>query len=332
MKGRIHFISDHLMYASRKKNVLRSTDGGRTWHHFFSFRLSPLAWLKTQNELLRRLFRMHIHHIVPASDSFVTIVAFGGIYVWDIQKRCLIRSDHHLSGSRPLILCNTEDGIYFGEYKNNKDRGPVRIFHSQDHGITWKPVHVFNNVRHIHGIFKDPYSDGLWITTGDLDYESAIWVADNKFNDVKKVLQGTQQVRAVSLLFTEQYIYFGSDSPSEKNFLYRFDRSNKALYKLQHVEGPVFWGCKVENDLFFSTVVEPSAINKTKYATIWHSKDGSSWQNITSLKKDILPSKLFQYGQIFFPYGINNTGLLWFTPFATRNHLTINQISLQNLA
>ena len=97
------------------------------------------------------------------------------------------------------------------------------------------------------------------------------------------------------------------------------------------MESSVFWGCKVGDYLFFSTVVESSKVNECKDACIWGSKDGENWKCIARFRKDIWPMKLFQYGQIFFPTGENNTDYLWFTPFATEKHLTLQKLNVKEL-
>jgi hypothetical protein len=83
------------------------------------------------------------------------------------------------------------------------------------------------------------------------------------------------------------------------------------------VEGSVFFGCKVGNHLFFSTACEPSRVNRSREVTVWTSKTGESWRRIVTIRKDLLPMKSFQYGQIMFPAGPGQAGHLWLTPFAT---------------
>ncbi len=331
MRGRIHYLTRNALYASYKNHILISYDRGATWQKNFSFKLPLLSKLKSTHEILRRLFRMHIHHLIEVTDSVVLAVAFGGIYSINI-KRHAIRSKFPIPGSRPLVVCKTKDGaLYFGQYKNNKTRKPIHIFASFDNGLTWQSIYTFKNVRHVHGVFEDPYSGDLWVTTGDLDHESAIWISKDRFKTMKKIFQGSQQVRAVTLLFTKDHVYFGSDSPVEENHIYRFNRTDKTIQKMQKVEGPILWGCIVRERPFFSTCAEPSEINDHRHSFIWGSKNGCEWKRIICYKKDCFPSKLFQYGQIFFPAGTNSSATLWYTPFATQDHLTIHRFSINNI-
>src|SRR5699024_2171395 len=135
-------------------------------------------------------------------------------------------------------------------------------------------------IRHIHGIYQDPYTERVWITSGDNDDEAALYRTDVKFDHLEKVLFGSQQTRAIRLLFTPQYIYFGSDAPNELNYIYRMHRETKKVDQLMQVGSSVFHGCKVGDWLFFSTAVEPSEINTTKYSEIWASPNGDDWKCI----------------------------------------------------
>jgi len=226
-----------------------------------------------------------------------------------------------------------DDSLYFGEYFGNPDRQAIHIYGSQDGGRHFETVYTFppGTVRHVHGVFADPYSDLLWVTTGDTDEESAIWITDDRFGHLERVVGGTQRHRAVQLLFTERFVYFGSDTPLERNYLYRLERESGRVKCLQTVQGPVFYGCKVGDVLFFSTVVEPSSVNVERHACLWGSPDGNSWQCLAKFRKDFWPMKLFQYGQILFPSGENNTGRLWFTPFATECDQTLRCLYVSDL-
>lgn len=175
-----------------------------------------------------------------------------------------------------------------------------------------------NNIRHIHGIYQDPYSDLVWISTGDNDDECALFRTDISFEKLDKALSGSQQIRTIKLLFTKDYVYFGSDAPEEVNYIYRLSKETNKVEKLVEVGSTVFHGCKVGNWLFFSTAIEPSKTNLTKEAEVWGSPNGTDWKCLLKFKKDMLPMKGFQYGQIFFPVGKGNEEDLWISPFATK--------------
>src|SRR5690606_38950209 len=95
------------------------------------------------------------------------------------------------------------------------------------------------------------------------------------------------------------------------------DRTARCIEQLQEVDFSVFFGCTVAGHLFFSTAVEPSEVNRTDRAAIWHSVDGEKWRPIRFFPKDRWPSRLFQYGQVQFPAGPGEVERLFFSPFAT---------------
>jgi hypothetical protein len=268
--------------------------------------------------------RAAVHHVVELDADQWLVFGFGSIYRVDVNARRAYQVAE-LVGSRPLRILETSESVYYGEYRSNPERSPVHIWTARNGGARWEAVWTFTNVRHVHGVFRDAYSGDLWITTGDEDHESALWVTKDEFGSVDRVFGGNQQSRVVQLLFTEEHVYFGSDAPGEPNYICRYHRAGGDAERLQPVGGPVFYGCRVGNSLFFSTVCEPGA-KVPRTAQLWRSDDGVSWRVFAEFPKDIWPMKLFQYGQVLLPeYVGNEHHALWFTPFATSG----DQLSLQ---
>ena len=282
---------------------------------------------------LNRLFRRGIHHVIQLPHDTCIVVVKGSIL--RIEKGEQVKSIPHIEKrSGPLTLCYDGDSnLFWGEYFGNPHRDEVHIYSSCDGGLSFTVAYTFppGSIRHIHGIFHDPYENTFWVTTGDTNEETGIWITDDTFRTLTKVIGGTQQTRAVQLLFTKSHVYFGSDTPLEKNHLYRMDKQTGQIEKLQELESSVFWACSVGEYLFFSTVVEPSRVNRCRDACIWGSKGGESWRCVARFRKDIWPMKLFQYGQIFFPSGDNHTGYLWFTPVATEKDHTLQRIEIEKI-
>jgi hypothetical protein len=176
---------------------------------------------------------------------------------------------------------------------------------------------VFHGVRHVHAVQWDPYEDSLWATTGDEDGECALWRRRAGLN-WERVIGGGQQYRAVQLVFTERAIYFGTDAPGDFNRIYRLDRNTLGVTSLGEVRGPVFYGSRVGDLIFFATVCEPSDISGNRQATVWGGSVGAdAFVPLLAFRKDMLPMRLFQYGQVKFPTGGSHSKFLWLTPFAT---------------
>ena len=325
-RGLVHFVSGRVTVASISNRLYLSHDCGDSWQRLCTLPLTLSHRVRTFSRLTRRLFRSMVHHIVSFEERRLVIVAYGRIYLYDLQKKALLSEQTAICGSRPLALCQAGTSwLYYGEYCGNPYRRPVHVFGSEDGGWNWRPVYAFSNVRHIHGVFYDLYTKAVWVTTGDTDTETGLWMTTNHFRSLRKILAGSQQVRIVQPLFTSQYIYFGTDTPLEVNYLYRWERATGKIESLQRVGGSVFYGCKVGTRLFFATVCEPSLVNRSRDVVLWGSVDGESWKAYMSFRKDLWPKRLFQYGQILFPNGPGMPSSLWVTPLATRH----DQLSLR---
>jgi len=332
MRAMLHYIDPDIMITSKGAKVHISHNKGKRRDITFALPLPPKLHLRALSNLSSRLFRCSIHHAIRINENIIVLIGFGMIYAYDLKTNRLNREITPVCGKRPLNFCADNDSrLYYGEYRGNQERSPVHIYASDSEGRQWTSVWQFIGIRHVHGVFHDLYDNKIWITIGDTDEECGIWVTGDRFKTLNKVVGGSQQMRAVQLLFTENHVYFGSDTPLEKNHFYRINKKTCRVKRLQEVESSVFWGCKVGNHLFFSTAVEPSKVNKFKGACIWGSKDGETWKCVASFHKDIWPMKLFQYGQIFFPGGKNSTDYLWFTPFATEKHLTVQKLNVREL-
>ena len=314
--GIVHYIGPR-GYASRKGVIYCSENGGPTWRPLARLPLTFPQRVKSSGRLQRRLWRSAVHHVAPLSDGALVVFAYRAIYRTDAAGRCIGMSA--LRGSRPLCVCVERDVVYYGEYRANREGSPAHVLASLDRGATWKPVHRFLGVRHVHGVFTDPYDEALWITTGDSDDAAGIWRTRNRFETIERVAGGSQQTRAVQLLFTGTHVYFGSDAPAGVNHIYRLRRADGAIERLQKVEGPVYYGCRTGGRLFFSTACEPPTMRGTRDVAVWSSADGSRWRRLAVFRKDRWPARLFQHGHVLFPAGPNVPAAdgVWLTPVAT---------------
>jgi hypothetical protein len=278
--------------------------------------LEGIGGLTVLNRWTRRLGRSGIHCFEKTGNDSAVVVANQSIFSMDEGNGRLVRKAK-LTGSRPLSMCVSGGTVYYGEYRRNSDRSPVHVWAGNREGDAWTPAWRFDGIRHVHGVFSDPFTGHIWVTTGDEDDESGIWRTDDGFKSLCKVAGGSQQYRAVTLLFSEDLIYFGSDSPDLKNYIYVMDRETGEIDARCRVSEPVFYGTKVGDQLFLSTAIEPSEVNDGREAIVWGSSNGYDWRVILRFAKDRLPMKLFQYGQVQFPAGPGDGDNLWCTPFAT---------------
>lgn len=314
--GRILYCDKNLLYLARGRKILQSVDRGNCWEICGLLPGSLLDRISGQFPLMARLLRKGSHFLLPF-DSNKLIFADKNTYISSGNEMRLLDP---LNGSRPLVICESEGSFYYGEYRSNSQRSNVHVWQWQPGNPRWSKVWTFTSIRHIHGIFNDPYSGAIWVTTGDDDSEAGIWCTNDGFNSLQHIAGGTQQYRVIQLIFTKDYIYFGSDAPNEENHIYRYDRQSKQIEQLANVNGSVFYGCKVGGSLFLSTAVEPSLVNKHPNAEVWRTDNGSNWYPFLEFKKDYLPMRYFQYGQVFFPAGPGDENILYCSPFATTRH------------
>lgn len=124
-------------------------------------------------------------------------------------------------GVLPTSVCAHAGTRYLAEYPLAKE--PARIYASTDGGRTWELLVDTTEVRHFHGVFRDPYRDELWATAGDTDEQSAIGrLRDGRFEPVGG---GSQRWRAVGLAFTPTALLWGMDcSYAREVELLRLDR------------------------------------------------------------------------------------------------------------
>ena len=274
------------------------------------------------------------------------IVVFNKhFYEVDILKKSFESVFDIPRGNRPLNITNVKniDGfdntLYFGEYFSNFKRDSVNIYKRLS-DKSWKIVFTFpeGTIEHIHAIVPDKYRNCLWILTGDFNSASGIWMANNNFNIVEPILLGSQKFRSCVAFPLPEGILYATDSQFEKNSIRLMRNQNNEWVSdfICDVNGPVIYGCKVKNNLFFSTSVEGDShmkpffskyLDKTpgpgiqgKSSTIVGGNLEKGFKILNENKKDKLPFLLFQFGAITFPTGENQSDYLFSYNIALKNN------------
>jgi hypothetical protein len=270
------------------------------------------------NRLTARLFRDGFHALA-AHTSGALIAAVPGAIITLRPGEAEFRRTHAITrGTRPLHITAVPGGaVYWGEYFDNPSRDEVHIYASMDAGVTWSVAYTFpkGSVRHVHNIVHDPWGDCLWVLTGDYGEECRILRGLCDFSRVDTVLQGNQQARAVAFVPSADGLYFSSDTPLEPNYIYRLDRQGR-LSQLAPISSSSIYGCSVGEQVFFSTMVEPSEVNRDQNVRIYGGNLARGWQPLLAWRKDRWPMGLFQYGNAFLPDGNNTTNFLAITTVA----------------
>lgn len=255
--------------------------------------------------LTRRLFRAEITHLYHFQNDTWMCIAKKGLFRYSKESGLFEKCCDIEKGSRPMNLCQAQDGtIYYGEYCYNPERKPMRIFQSKDNGDTWTVAYEFKDgeINHIHGIFNDPYTERLWVATGDDDVACNFGHTEDGFKTFVKEYSGSQQHRVCVPLFTPEEIVFATDSQYEQNVIRSINRTTGEVKDWQKIQGSGIYAVQNGKLMLVSTTVEPSNVNLDQRSYLWYSWDGHNWKELISFKKDCLPKTYFQFGSIRFPH------------------------------
>jgi len=312
-----------VLYVSRGYELLHAKldNENVVWKTIANYQ--PEWWRKISSatRLSFRLFRDGLHalavlptkHLVAAVPGAIITLAPG-----EIQFRI---SHRIVRGTRPLHIASTPDGrLFWGEYFDNTQRDEAHIYVSTDYGASWHVAYTFPKgiIRHVHNIVYDQWENCLWVLTGDNGPECRILKAACDFRNVEVVMSGNQQARAAALVPTRDALYFASDTPFEANHIYSLDRRGN-LEKLTSISSSSIHGCRVGNAIFFSTMIEPTSVNRDSNARLYGSSNGRSWHSVLAWNKDMWPMHLFQFGNVCLPNGPNATHVLALTTVAVED-------------
>lgn len=254
--------------------------------------------------LTRRLFRAEIRNLYHFQNDTWMCIAKKAIFRYNPTSKLFEKCCDIEKGSRPMCLCQANDGtIYYGEYCYNPEKKPMRICQSKDNGDTWSIAYTFGQgeINHIHGLFQDPYSNKVWVATGDDDEACIFGYTEDGFKTFVRKYEGKQQYRVCAPLFTEKEIIFATDSQYAQNVIRSIDRETGEVKDLCEIQGSGIYAAQNGNLMMVSTTVEPSAVNLDKSSHLWYSFDGHHWTELCSFEKDRLPATYFQFGSIRFP-------------------------------
>lgn len=308
---------------------------------------SPVLAFFSNIGLISRVFRLGVRYALPISDDKLLVVFNKKFYEINIIEKTHQVTFDILRGNRPLNIAkveeinNFEDALYFGEYFANFQRESVHIY-KRNVNCNWEIVYTFpqGTIEHIHAIVPDKFRDCLWILTGDFDKASGIWMAKNNFKEVKPILIGEQNFRSCVAFPEEKGIVYATDSQFETNSIrILYEKDSRWISEfICEINGPAIYGCKVKDNLFFSTSVEGDSLSKGKlmkfldnvpgegikepYSHIVGGNSDKGFSVLSKNKKDLYPFILFQFGAITFPTGINDTDFLFtFNISLDRNNL-----------
>ncbi|MFC7071766.1 hypothetical protein ACFQJ7_09980 [Halovenus rubra] len=244
-------------------------------------------------------------------------------------------------GVLPTGVTEHDETLFVGEYLTSYDDTP-RLLCSTDRGDSWRVARTFPESRHIHAVQSDPYSEKLWIATGDTDEESQLGYVES--GEYHRVGTGSQRWRTVSFQFLPDSIVWGMDCPyAEENQILQLQRT--ALQgeptELHAVRNPIYYAASLSTDeekiLCFSTGCSPvpdstapddaKTGTDSQEATVWmagSADDFSTWIKLASFQRqnplfDRLGFEKYSTNAYVFLKAIDSRGL-FFNPYNTVHH------------
>lgn len=290
--------------------------------------LAPLPlprWLRqvSRFRLLRRLGRLDLRELRRTASG----------HLLGISQKSIVRLDRGagefrnvfqiLNGGRPKAIAASPGGqLFVGEYWGNPRMQPLRIWMSGDEGNNWDLAHTLpaGSAKHIHNIVWDPYRQGFWVLTGDLDGECALLFTGDEFETLTEVVRGGQQFRACHLFCRPEGLYYATDTERDLNWVVFLEPESGSLEKIQPMPGSCINAARMAGRYWLSTSVEPSKVNRGRHTILWSSNDLLLWNKVTEFAKDWWPGEQFGFGSIVLPRVQGNCEVLVFSPVAVKSH------------
>lgn len=305
----VHWVDDEEIWASSNYTLYRSKGGGITFNKMVDLEVPSLMRWLGKFRLTTRALRLGIRSLRKLSSETILVVAGRRLFRLKDGKPEVVYSFRKGVGPLREGWCEDNKGnCYLAEYfLNNKRDTAADLLKSTDDGRSWRAIRSLHDIRHIHCVQYDPFSQRIWMGTGDRDEESSISFSEDGGESWTVIGSGDQMFRAVSLLFTEDYIYWGTDVPTRQNYIYRYSRKSGEIEKLAAVDGTVHYSAILGNGVkLFATVAEGNSEGKNpewdRKAHIWASQDGTHWEDIISWQKDFWPY-ILGYGMVLLAHG-----------------------------
>lgn len=300
-----HFASPDTRITSKFNRIFIQKGGvetelqipGDDWKRVFGY-----------SRLARRALRSDKCNVVPVDQGLV-IIRQGTVFHYSEKDDRLTRvlslqNCRNVLHQSISVVDNRE--IFFGEYGNNPSRLGVPVYRSLDGGKHWETIFTFpkGKTKHVHGCYRDPYEDKIWVLTGDFDNECHILCADRDFKSVEWIGNGRQEYRACNVFFEKEAIHWIMDSQLQDSFHVKLDRKTRTIEKKQRFPGPVWYIKRLTDGISLAaTAQEIGRGVKDRFVHLMVSKDLDTWEDLHQFRHDGFPKKVFKFGVIGFAEG-----------------------------
>lgn len=276
--------------------------------------------------LANRLKRLEPKCAGRMSETEYVLCMFGKIWLLDLETKKLSVISEIRNGFTVLNFCEYDGNLYFGDYGVNKEYQEINIYKlnkekSLSVVYTFKP----GEIRHIHNIVLDKPNRKFWIMAGDNEKNAGIYNATLDWKKVAPFATGDQKFRAVVAFPYEGGLIYATDSVEKENFIFKI-RNDSSLDCIASINGSCIYGKEIKDFFVFSTTVESpegtgraamlsnklgGGIKSRDVHVISVNKNDGSVKILAKYRKDCWPMKLFQYGRMTFPGGLQDTSDLW---------------------
>ena len=334
LKGRLYYITEDgqgLLYNGLTFFDVNLENGEKTM--VARMPIGGIKQLLSRNRVCNRLLRLEPRCVERLTESVFVVCFLQKIWLLDVRKKSCTELFAFRNGfSNPLNLCSDGESVYWGEYGNNENHQQVNVYRL-NRELSLEIVYSFapGIVRHIHNIFWDSDNRRFFVLTGDLEVTSGIYEANADWTEVKPIVTGNQQYRAVVAFPYNNGLIYTTDSVIEKNNIYLLQEGEVRV--IAPFPGSCIYGAETKDYYVFASTVEPpegrgllkmltyklgAGIEDRNTHLITVRKGDLQVNEILKLKKDLLPMKLFQYGSILFPKGIVTDNALWYYTMACK--------------
>lgn len=301
--------------------------------------MGAARFIASHNRYTERLLHCEPRYAVGVSETEVLLQMGKNIFNYNILDDAL-KMEGLCMDSRSLSahkICNVRgfmDSVVLGDYGGNPERRTVNIYQRSLHKDDWKIIYTFDKgtIRHIHGFFSRENDDCVYILTGDEDSESGIWRAENNFAKVEELFVGRQQYRTCQMFSLTEGIYYCTDAPSERNYIYKLKDGKPEI--LTRIRGTCIYGVKTPFGFLGSTTCEADVAPGHSLRKMLIRKPGkgidgrnvdlffvnqdSKVEILANYKHDGLPLRLMQYGTVVFSNYCN--GKVLCTPISVKKN------------
>jgi len=337
---RVLCVSNELLVLSNKYKIYISDVQFDNIREVGSLEIGIVRKIISNSKILRRLFRTGPTNAIVTRQQEVLISSDGSLFRIKLNKnQHKIVSEHRFRKEMRncLSLCEInglpqfDDSLCYGEYFNNPEKKEVSIWSSKIGQTNWEKVYTFKEgmIEHIHALIPDHYREVVWILTGDFDSSAGLWISKNNFATVEPVAIGKQEYRACVAFPLAEGLLYATDSQFEANSIRILSEKgdqwcSELVYPL---EGSCIYACQVDDKFVFSTAVEPGEVRSNLILTLLDRTPGpgiksskstivvgnlqNGFKVIKEWEKDNWPLRLFQFGTITFPTGVNPTSKIY---------------------